>query len=409
SSIKEAIILSDTAGRVLSASPAVERILGYEPHELEGRGISLLFTSEDISCLCPNILHLAVKHRRFDGELMLVRKDGSRFVCSMSVECHVDPKEGKQVLLFCVEDVEKRRELERTAAGSHYQDLIKIANGIAHEIRNPLVSLGGFLNRIYKTRSGDDELMKYHDISMRSLRRIENLIAKVELFARLPTPQLEETVIRDLIEELTKSYEDELRKRKIALHLTLDDAVLLVDRNLIAKALAIIVENAIQVLPGGGRIEILSRSMSDQYELSVADNGPGISADDLPYVFNPFFSTRPDGVGIDLAVVRRVAETHGGCVGVISSPGEGATFYLRLPVERRRSIRTMRLSEDGAGSNLHFSLSANLHQPGAHNEEPRSSGPRVFSQKSSFPAGTLEQFSDTSRSPLSDIIPRGHG
>lgn len=346
SSIREAIIISDTEGCVLSASPIVEKLLGYKPHELEGENLSVVFAPDDVSCLYANILHLAGKNRTFDGELMLVRKDGSRFIGSMSVECHTDPTSGTRFVMCCLQDVGRRKELEKTASGSHYQDLIKIANGIAHEIRNPLVSLGGFLNRIYKTHSGDEELKKYYDISIKSLRRIENLIAKVELFAKLPRPHMEETRIREVVEELAHSYERELKKRKIDLSLSLADAPLLLDRNLIAKSLSIMIENAIQVLPGGGRIEILSNQEADHYELRISDNGPGIAEADLPYIFNPFFSTRPDGVGIDLAVVRRVAETHGGCAGVISSPGQGATFYLKLPIERRRSIRTTLFSED---------------------------------------------------------------
>jgi PAS domain S-box-containing protein len=348
SSIREAIIISDTEGCVLSASPVVEKMLGYKPHELEGENLAIVFAPDDISCLYANILHLAGKNRTFEGEVMLVRKDGSRFIGSMSVEAHIDTKRGTPIFLFCIQDVGRRKELEKTVAGSHYQDLIKIANGIAHEIRNPLVSLGGFLNRIYKTHSGDEELQKYYDISIKSLRRIENLIAKVELFAKLPRPHLEETRIRDVVEDLAHSYERELKKRKIDLRLAIADAHLLLDRNLIAKSLSIMIENAIQVLPGGGQIEILSSWEADHYELRISDNGPGISEADLPYIFNPFFSTRPDGVGIDLAVVKRVAETHGGCAGVVSSPGEGATFYLKLPVERRRSIRTTLLSEDSS-------------------------------------------------------------
>lgn len=77
----------------------------------------------------------------------------------------------------------------------------------------------------------------------------------------------------------------------------------------------------------------------------MRDTGSGISPGDLPYIFNPFFSTKPNGAGIDLAVVKRIMDSHGCQVEVASKQGEGTTFFLLFPLERRRLTRISRLEE----------------------------------------------------------------
>jgi signal transduction histidine kinase len=122
-----------------------------------------------------------------------------------------------------------------------------------------------------------------------------------------------------------------------------------VDKSLVVRAFSILVENALDALPEGGLMLIRSETDENQCKIYIADQGVGISSGDLPYIFNPFYRTKPTGVGIDLAVVKQIMNRHGGRVEVESKPGEGTTFLLVFPLERRRPIRMSRLEnyEDG--------------------------------------------------------------
>ena len=96
-------------------------------------------------------------------------------------------------------------------------------------------------------------------------------------------------------------------------------------------------------LNGDGGIRIEDSVNDNICEIEFSDTGPGISPEDLPFIFNPFFSTKADGAGIDLSIVKRIVESHGGNIRVQSEEGRGAIFVLRFPLERRRAIRISRV------------------------------------------------------------------
>ncbi|MCE5243828.1 MAG: ATP-binding protein [Syntrophobacteraceae bacterium] len=355
SSIQQVILVSNLEGTILFASTTSDKELGYTPRELTGRDLSLIFTREDLDCLYPNLLYLVRNDRAFEGELMLVRSDGTRFMAFMVVRPGFDPDEGRPIAIVTIQNIDKLKHLEKIAPTTYYQDLVKIASGIAHEIRNPLVGVGGFVNRLVKTCDISGDAGRYYQVIMSNLSKIDNLIRKVEFFSQLPRPDFAEAPLVGVIDEALLPYMLTIEEHKVGLETRVDGTVLCVDRNLLARAVSILVENALDAMPDGGRITITNEVKGSHCFIHVQDTGKGIAAGDLPFVFNPFFSTKSDGAGIDLAVVKRIVESHGGSVEVRSNRGEGATFVLRFPMERRRRIRVSLLEElepggDGSGS-----------------------------------------------------------
>jgi len=345
SSIQQIILLADTDGSILFISPAVEKILGFTSDELKGKAFSAIFTEEDLICMYPNLLYMAQKKNVFEGEIMVVRKDGSRMMAYMIARpCH-DGSRNKTVLVICLQDIHKEKELEKAYTQTRYQDLLKIANGIAHEIRNPLVGIGGFVNRLFKACGGVKDQRQYYDLIMNNLNKIENLVKKVQFFAQLPKPTLRQSSVSELIDEALHSYRQEMEKRGIELVLDLEETTLRADRDLVIRTLSILIDNAMDALSGGGRIAISVEEAENQCIFSVSDTGTGIADEDISYIFNPFFSTKSNGAGIDLAAVKRIMESHGGRIEVKTKKGEGSTFTLVFPMERRRSIRVSRLQD----------------------------------------------------------------
>ena len=154
--IHEAIIVTDLKGRIRFSSSVVEKVFGYAPEELEGQKLSVIFTPEDLRYLYPNLLHMAQKAMPFEGELMLLRRNGNRFFAFIALESHLNPSPEQSIISVCVRDIQKEKQLEKTFRESHYEDLVQIANGIAHEIRNPLMGIGGFVNRLHKSGKAGD-------------------------------------------------------------------------------------------------------------------------------------------------------------------------------------------------------------------------------------------------------------
>jgi PAS domain S-box-containing protein len=340
--IQHLIIVTDLEGKILFASKAIRDVLGFEPNEILGRDLSIIFTPEDLTYLYSNLLHLARDDKPFEGEVMLVRKDETRFLAFVAFHSHlVEPE--KSIIVISIRDIDKHKKLEKAFDGTHYEDLIKIADGIAHELRNPLMSIGGFASRIYKACEATDELRKYYDYIISNVKRIEGMIKKVELFARVPAPSLGEASIRDLVEKAVQPYLKTMREQNIDLAVNIDETHLYVDTALVISALSMLIENALDALPKGGNAVIKSEIKEKQYRLYLIDSGTGISPENLPFIFNPFFSTKANRAGIDLPVVKKVMESHGGHIEVSSKPAEGTTFVLEFPLERRRAIRISHL------------------------------------------------------------------
>ena len=339
SCIQDVIIVTDLEGQVLLCNPVVEKMFGFAPDELGGKNLSVLFTPEDLTRLYPNLLSIARRNKPFEGELVLMRRDRTRFFAFMVFRPCSDSGQGKSLIVISIRNIDKEKNPEKAFRDTHYEDLVKVADGIAHELRNPLVGIGGLLNRLYKSRSHILDHDRYYDGIIDNVKRLEGLVEKVEYFAHLPKPRLSEEFTEDLIEEALELHRQQIEKRKIYLTTRIEKAILFVDKHLVVRAVSILIDNALDALSEQGKMVIHSGTKDNQYGIQVTDTGSGISSEDLPYIFDPFFKTKPQGIGIDLAVVKRIMDGHGGHVEVRSEYGEGTTFSLFFPLERRRSVR----------------------------------------------------------------------
>ncbi|HBF42812.1 MAG TPA: hypothetical protein DDW42_04140 [Desulfobacteraceae bacterium] len=338
SCMRNSIIITDLEGIVLFTNSVVEEMFGFTSEELKGGKLSLIFTPEDLTFLYPNLIHMARKEKAFEGKVMVNRRDKTRFLSFIVFRAYFDPVQNKTFIFVCIQEIYKK-EYSKNFRETRDDDLVKIANGIAHELRNPLVGIGGFAKRLYQSCKTSDNHEKYYTYIINNLKKIEGLVKKVEFFAALPKPSFTKESPDDLIKKALQPYLQQIEKRGIDLSINIKEIVMIVDKHLFTKAFSIIVENALDALLDGGRIVIHSGTNDTQYELRVTDSGSGISPEDIPYIFDPFFSTKPDGAGIDLAIVKRIMVSHGGKVEVTSKHGEGTTFVLLFPLERRRTIR----------------------------------------------------------------------
>lgn len=340
-SLNQAVLLADINGDIFYSTQIAEQLFGYTASRFSGAKLSIIFTDEDLTYLYPNLLYLARKQQPFEGEVMLKRKNGTKFFAFLSFRPCLDEEKESAIIIACVQDIEKQKQFEKAMRETHFEDMVKIANGIAHELRNPLVGIGGFVKRLHGTCSaeGNHEHEKYYEYIFNNLKRIENLVKKIDYLVTLPKPVFKDEPITSMVENAVDPFREEIQNRNISFLSDVEDRNLLVDGTLIARTISILIENSLEAIKDGGSIKIASRADDSYYEIHVKDNGHGISKEDLPYIFNPFFSTNPTGAGIDLAVVKRIMESHNGTVEAKSQPGEETAFILRFPFERRRPIR----------------------------------------------------------------------
>jgi signal transduction histidine kinase len=213
----------------------------------------------------------------------------------------------------------------------------QLAAGIAHEIRNPLTSLKGFLQLLKSGSSSAAKREAYLTIMLEELGRIEQILGELLVLSRPRAVQFAKTRIAHLIRHVVLLLQPQavMRGVEIKVRPISDTAYIYCDENQIKQVLINIVKNGIEAMEHGGTLTIEVYAEGDTAAIRIADQGTGIPPDKLDRLGSPFFTTKENGTGLGLTVCYRIVRNHGGRIEVESRQGEGTTFTLYLPVEGR--------------------------------------------------------------------------
>ncbi len=211
-----------------------------------------------------------------------------------------------------------------------------VAGGMAHDLRNPL---GSIKNAVYFLRMAiqnpDPKVLDTIAMMERDINVSEKVVKNLLDFARPKAPVRKRVLVADIVKVTLERVGipwDIKVELEFEGHLTI-----LADPELMSIALSTLVQNAVQAMPDGGRMVIGCVVEKDPQGivLSVSDTGVGIPKENLERIFDPLFTTKPRGTGLGLPLARTLAEMQGGSIDVLSEPGKGSTFYLRVPTGRR--------------------------------------------------------------------------
>lgn len=208
--------------------------------------------------------------------------------------------------------------------------------GIAHEIRNPLTSIRGFMQHL-ETSDDIGEWQLYAPLVIRQVDSLNRIITELLEFGRYRPPRIGLVTLSALIKEVTLLAGNKW-STEIAMELSPAVPPIEADGEALKQVVLNLVLNAIQATSDGGRIAIRTSFLPpDQVSISVRDDGVGIAPENLEKVFDPFFSTKPTGTGLGLAMVRRIIDAHDGHIGINSTLGFGTEITLRLPLIHKSS------------------------------------------------------------------------
>ena len=212
---------------------------------------------------------------------------------------------------------------------------------VAHEIRNPLTSIGGFARRVSKSLKANDPNRDYLDIIIKETERLERILNEQLQFAQLSRPRLQMEEINAVVEESLQLVSEEVlaRKAKILKKLSMDLPKLLLDYDKIKQVLINILQNALKFLPVGGRIRVETKKAGDSVHVIMANEGERIPGEVMDRLFVPFFTSGKDGTGLGLAVAYQIVREHGGEIRVKSDREWGTVFCVCLPVSTNQDRR----------------------------------------------------------------------
>jgi len=340
-SVTDAVVTIDEEHKVLVCNKAAEEMFGYKREELIGQDVSPVIPNPHQSIhrdyveryLNTGIPRVIGKARECYG----LRKDGTSFPVEISYS--VSKTGGHLYFTAVIRDITQRKEMEKEVRFfERLADVGKAVAYVAHEIRKPLMLIGGFARQVLQCDAlkADEKDRQKLDIVVEEVRRLEKLLNGVRLLTR-PSSSSEKRslALNQLLNETFDLVEPVLKDRSIKLQIDLAEGPLMIqgDSDQLKQVFLNILYNAIEAIADKGEIRIDSRVSRREAEITIADNGPGISWEVQEKIFDPFFTTKGDGTGLGLAISKNIIRDHGGSLDFHSSPGKGTSFYIRLPID----------------------------------------------------------------------------
>ncbi|GAK52544.1 signal transduction histidine kinase, nitrogen specific, NtrB [Candidatus Moduliflexus flocculans] len=280
---------------------------------------------------------LAQGERILEKEVNATISTGQTLPLSLSASTlHGDADEplGAVLLLRDLSDVKALQEQVQRA--ERLASVGRLAAGVAHEIRNPLGSLKGFLQYFQRKLPMQEQDKAYLTVMMNEVDRLNTVVSNLLEFARPKEPVFEDSDTPEILEHVLMLLHRDFEAKHLRLFREWPEALphLQMDQDQITQVLLNILLNAIQATESGGEIHVSAQALREMnlLEIAVRDTGSGIAADDLPHIFDPFFSTKKQGNGLGLAIAHTIIEQHHGDILVESHAGQGSAFRIRLPL-----------------------------------------------------------------------------
>jgi two-component system sensor kinase FixL len=262
------------------------------------------------------------------------RRDGQEFPLSISFS--VAEIQGNLYFTAIMRDITEYKAMEdRVLASERLAAVGNTVAHVAHEIKNPLLIIGGFARQLLKAPGFDDPARRKLTLIAEEVSHLEEMVAEMRDFVRRPPTQKRQGQIMAVVDEALELFQDTLREHHIQVRRVEETSLPPVpfDPKQVRQVLINLLKNALEAMPAGGEITITGRVKGDNAEISVSDTGTGLAPEVADNLFQPYFTTKEKGTGLGLAICQNIIAEHGGCLFADSTPGRGATFTIQLPLK----------------------------------------------------------------------------
>jgi len=335
--IPTGVLTVDSRGLVTSLNGAAERLLGIRASMAVGRPVEIVLEhARELSGWVRAALGGHGLPQETDLSLTGAPRRMTVRVSAAELRDESGRPDGLVVLLRDVTEV-SRLELQLRRADK-LAALGTLAAGVAHEVKNPLHALSLNLHLLTQEleapRPSREEIATYVGVLRAEIDRIHRIVENFLRFARPSIPEVKPLDLNALVERVLSVVAFEAADRGVTVATEFDPRLESVpgDEGQLAQVVLNLVINALQAMPAGGALTVGTRRQERWAELTVRDTGEGIPAELVPQIFDPYFTTRPAGVGLGLAIAHRIVEGHNGTIEVESRAGEGTLMLVRLPL-----------------------------------------------------------------------------
>ncbi len=242
------------------------------------------------------------------------------------------PIEDNGIILLINDYTEIENYQKMASYNEKIQALGQLSAGIAHEIRNPLTSIKAFIDLIPYKIDDEDFRRELVEITSKEIVRMDDLIVQLIEMTKPVNHVMGEYSLEKAINEVLLLFSNNLAVKKINLISEIEDVIVFGDINQFKQIIVNLLLNSIEAIEENGEIKITGKCHGDYIEIRIEDNGIGISKEDIDKIFNPFFTLKPKGTGIGLAMTSKLIDENKGSINIKSKEGIGTVVIIRLPV-----------------------------------------------------------------------------
>ncbi|MCL6620846.1 MAG: GAF domain-containing protein [Syntrophobacterales bacterium] len=333
----DGIIANDRDGNILIFNAGAEKIMGYSREEVVGKiNVRDIYPPGEAKRVKKAIYSpdYGGPGRLVAYETVVLNKNGEEVPIELSASLiFEDDQEVGTVGFF--RDLRERRALQQKVLQAERLAVLgRMSAHISHEIKTPLMLIGGFARQVRDHLGEDPEKNRQKlDLIVAEIKRLEDFLVEVGGYTKFSEPHKVPGDLNALIQETVHLLEPSLQEHHIRLELDLDPGVgeVLFDPSHLRQVLLNLLKNSLEAMEDGGRLSVSSRTVNGWVRVEVVDTGRGIPPEDMEKLFQPFFTTKPKGSGLGLAICQRIMQAHQGEITLTSTPGQGTRVRLTLP------------------------------------------------------------------------------
>jgi PAS domain S-box-containing protein len=334
----DAIITINEDHVIVGYNRGAEQMFGYTRGEALGQDLTIIipppYQAEHRAYVRR---YVATREARMIGKharLSAQRRDGREFPISISFS--VAEIQDNLYFTGIIRDITEYQEMEDRVL--HTERLAAVGNTmahIAHEIKNPLLVIGGFARQLIKVPGLDDKSRRKLSIIAEEVTQLEEMVAEMREFVRRPPAQKRPGQLGAALTAALDLFQDTLAEHRVTVRRVEETPLppVTFDPKQVHQVLINLFKNAVEAMPKGGELTITSRVKGANAEISIADTGGGMPPEVAGKIFQPYFTTKEKGTGLGLAICQGIIQEHGGEIRVASTPGQGTTFTIQLPLE----------------------------------------------------------------------------
>ncbi|WLW70786.1 PAS domain S-box protein [Bacillus safensis] len=328
----DGIVLFDNQYRIIEVNPSASELLQLKDDHLTEMNLFHILAPYQIENLAQPAEAMSLDE--MDNEVPFVLNHPDQRILEFSFKRNII----HNMNLAIFRDVTERKELEERVRKSDTLHVVgELAAGIAHEIRNPMTALKGFIQLLKGNIEGEYSL--YFNVITSELKRIESIITEFLILAKPQAIVYEEKNVVQIVKDTMDLLHAQANLGNVQMHLNVLDEIPLIycEQNQLKQVFINILKNAIEVMPRKGNVYVsIQRKGEEHIVISLRDEGCGMTEDKLKRLGEPFYTTKERGTGLGLMVSYKIIEEHQGTIEVESEEGVGTVFHLTLPLRQQK-------------------------------------------------------------------------